>query len=1408
MKVAIFWLTAFSLLVYSSTFDLTLIHSGETFSQITAIDGNYNPCRPLNGTYVSEAGPCWGGMDRRQGLINQVKSYASNVLLVDTGSLFTHSLFWIVYNSTSLATYYKNMGYQAVSLSIYEFITELDYLAYFASVLEPETKLIASNLYNVSANVNLKNVTVAPYLVVEYAGGEKVAYTSTTVAGIGPLFRNPGPINSYNELSAMLATVGELQNLGVNKIIASISSKDVLESIIPFVPGIDVVILPDVYYANDAKPGLETPSATYPQVRYMPWKQPLLVVGSGSYATNLGVLNLTFDDNGVITAYQGNSIQLDNSTLSDEATFALVEQDYQGMIEALGDTIGFAAIDIEYQGQCVFSECAIGDWSVDVLRNFGQTQIGLFNGGSIYGKLASGPISLGQVLKVFPFASNNQLWTLTLDGYSVLQALEHSVSLANDTSLGINADIGRFFQVSGLNFTWNPEQPIGKRVVDVWVEEQRGRWSLLDYSKMYNITTLDFTVQGGDEYTVFMEKGSNIVNTGFYALIPLEQALHQTLVKRAPLYRVLDNRISPSNLTRQGCISSGTTLCNNNGYCLEGECVCTVPEASGPLCSLYYSEGSSNTLSVGAIIGIVVSVSAVAVVLLFLLMVAIFLLSIFYFPNKRKEREDWLIGLNELEIGENLGSGGFGEVNKALWKGTEVAVKMLHEKNSLSQERRKAFADEIRVMARLRHPNVVLFMAASNKPPRMFIVMEWMALGSLFDLLHNDLVPSIPHALVIRMMFQAAKGMHFLHSSDIIHGDFKSLNLLLDNKWNVKVSDFGLTKFKHSFNKTRNMDEAVAGSVQWMSPESLNLAGEENQYVDINMAELTRSDVYSFGVVMWEVITRKAPYDGWLPAQVAVAVLRDNVRPNLDTNLRREYPEYTEYIDLMEECWSTDPALRPVFLDIMGHLQTQSNVGESSGTESSSSEGQMRASSYTPYKTRFGKISENSSSTTTSEPEPIHQVKPPKGEVVFAVCDLAHFNQIWKEDPYTADHTIHEYAKSVKSLTAENSGFIFSLADKHSGGTFILAFALFPSALNFALSLQASTKGLCAFSRVSLYLASGVNFTSEGYKKEDYMEACRLNVLCPCSHVLVSLNLAQEVKEHRLGLESEGILLLEGEEDTEEDQLGLCSSNACQWIINHEHLSVEKIIGEGSYGTVSKGTYKSQEVAIKRFMVTGRVSDEVLRKMRLEAAILYNLDHANVVKMLGLVIHERLIVMELVKKGSLRNVLLDHSIKLPWNLRIFLLKGAAMGLKYLHDNDIVHRDVKSSNLLVDEYWNVKVADFGFATMIKEQATMTKCGTPAWSAPEILLNKKYNEKADVYSFGIVMWEVLTRSTPYPNKNPFSLGVDVIKGERPSIPQDGDARFIEFMQRCWSEKAKERPSMEKIVMFLNSYEDNSV
>ncbi len=142
----------------------------------------------------------------------------------------------------------------------------------------------------------------------------------------------------------------------------------------------------------------------------------------------------------------------------------------------------------------------------------------------------------------------------------------------------------------------------------------------------------------------------------------------------------------------------------------------------------------------GSIVGAIVGASG-ALFLVVLLVVAAVIILLAY--SRRTKPEAWEIDYHEIECGEQIDEGGFGIVYKASWKGTEVAVKVLSEVD-ITPAHLRDFREETRVMSCLRHPNVVLFMAASTKPPKLCIVMELMGLGLLFDLLHNELISDLP----------------------------------------------------------------------------------------------------------------------------------------------------------------------------------------------------------------------------------------------------------------------------------------------------------------------------------------------------------------------------------------------------------------------------------------------------------------------------------------------------------------------------------------------------------------------------------------------------------------------------------------------------------------------------------------
>ncbi|XP_011074274.1 serine/threonine-protein kinase CTR1 isoform X1 [Sesamum indicum] len=265
---------------------------------------------------------------------------------------------------------------------------------------------------------------------------------------------------------------------------------------------------------------------------------------------------------------------------------------------------------------------------------------------------------------------------------------------------------------------------------------------------------------------------------------------------------------------------------------------------------------------------------------------------------------DWLeISWDELHIKERVGAGSFGTVHRAEWHGSDVAVKVLTVQD-FHDEQLKEFLREVAIMKRIRHPNVVLFMGAVTKRPHLSIVTEYLPRGSLFRLIHRPAAGEIlDQRRRLRMALDVAKGVNYLHrlTPPIVHWDLKSPNLLVDKNWNVKVCDFGLSRFKAN---TFISSKSVAGTPEWMAPEFLR--GEPSN---------EKSDVYSFGVILWELVTMQQPWSGLSPAQVVGAVAFQNRRPAIPPNTS------PVLASLMESCWADDPAQRPSFSNIVDTLK-------------------------------------------------------------------------------------------------------------------------------------------------------------------------------------------------------------------------------------------------------------------------------------------------------------------------------------------------------------------------------------------------------------------------------------------------------------------------------------------------------
>eukprot|EP01117_Protostelium_nocturnum_P009566 TRINITY_DN3411_c0_g2_i2.p1 TRINITY_DN3411_c0_g2~~TRINITY_DN3411_c0_g2_i2.p1 ORF type:complete len:714 (-),score=214.05 TRINITY_DN3411_c0_g2_i2:702-2843(-) len=264
-------------------------------------------------------------------------------------------------------------------------------------------------------------------------------------------------------------------------------------------------------------------------------------------------------------------------------------------------------------------------------------------------------------------------------------------------------------------------------------------------------------------------------------------------------------------------------------------------------------------------------------------------------------------------------------------------------------------------------------------------------------------------------------------------------------------------------------------------------------------------------------------------------------------------------------------------------------------------------------------------------------------------------------------------------------------------------------------------------------------------------------------------------------------------------------------------------IGKGTFGEVYRGIWNGTEVGVK-FLNSTMMNEEFMGDFNNEVTIMRGLRHPNILQFLGACteVPNVCIVMEYMSLGSLYKILHDENPnqlcvegqggKKRFDQEVLkrMMLDAARGMNYLHKSVpvIIHRDLKTHNLLVDENWKVKVCDFGLSKILEVQAEfqlMTACGTPSWSAPEILRNEHYTEKVDIYSFGIVLWECVTMEDPYLGMAPYQVVLAVgTKGMRPTIPSDCPPHWASLMRDCWQEIPESRPSFDEVIQRLSLIE----
>ncbi|XP_051510912.1 mitogen-activated protein kinase kinase kinase 7-like isoform X2 [Myxocyprinus asiaticus] len=254
--------------------------------------------------------------------------------------------------------------------------------------------------------------------------------------------------------------------------------------------------------------------------------------------------------------------------------------------------------------------------------------------------------------------------------------------------------------------------------------------------------------------------------------------------------------------------------------------------------------------------------------------------------------------------------------------------------------------------------------------------------------------------------------------------------------------------------------------------------------------------------------------------------------------------------------------------------------------------------------------------------------------------------------------------------------------------------------------------------------------------------------------------------------------------------------------IEYGDIEVEEVVGRGAFGVVCKAKWKGRDVAIKTIE-----SESERNAFIVELRQLSRVNHPNIVKLYGSCSNPVCLVMEYAEGGSLYNVL--HGAEpLPYYTASHAMSWClqcSQGVSYLHGmkpKALIHRDLKPPNLLLVAGGTVlKICDFGTACDIQTHMTNNK-GSAAWMAPEVFEGSNYSEKCDVFSWGIILWEVITRRKPFDEIGgpAFRIMWAVHRGTRPPLIKNLPKPIESLMTRCWSKDPSQRPSMEEIVKIM--------
>ncbi|KAJ9551100.1 hypothetical protein OSB04_015145, partial [Centaurea solstitialis] len=665
-------------------------------------------------------------------------------------------------------------------------------------------------------------------------------------------------------------------------------------------------------------------------------------------------------------------------------------------------------------------------------------------------------------------------------------------------------------------------------------------------------------------------------------------------------------------------------------------------------------------------------------------------------PCRHFEYHEILLATHDFDESFVIGHGGFGKVYRGdvNINGSGLVVAAIKRLDSMSNQGATEFWAEVEMLSKLRHSNLVSLIGYCNHEKEKILVYEYMPNGTLEDHLHKYGTP-LSWLQQLNICLGAARGLHYIHTGagiKVIHRDVKTSNILLDENWTAKISDFGLSKMSPANQPSTYINTAVRGTFGYLDPDYYTTG------------KLTKkSDVYAFGVVMLEVLCRKRAVDTTLDEEQWVnlaiwaqqSIKAGNLKHIVDSFLRVQISPkcLKEFVRIIKRCLHNNSKERSTMAEVVVSLESVLSLQE-----------------------KYNNL--------------LHA----QGRTIFGrMADMIPFTSNG-ENSGQGDSKPSSSTKGNMSTNGRNTNMLLDTREVPS---------------------DYKIPGLKEFKFVDLKRAT-YNFNKD-------------------------------------------LLLRKGSFGWE--MLG--------WIDENTFPPSTPSVGIA--------------VAVKRYLPG--YAHGGLEEWQVEVHMLGKLAHPNIISLLGYCNDKKdefLLVYEYMQNQSLHSHLYPSADvaaePLSWGTRLRIMMGVARGLSYLHISNVIHRDVKSTTILLDQVFNAKLGDFAVARSgpgIGETHVSTECmGTFGYIDPKYVMTGQITVKTDIYSFGVVLLETLTGLKALDINRPREQinlveWLSPILGDKEELkkiidprleknyPEEGVLEYAKLALRCLADEPKDRPSSEEVL-----------